>query len=164
MSFHRFLHMAGWSAVILLTIVGFAAFNTNEALPRVAPLPAIEPLTEEPSTSAAVNSSSTASSVELDTGWLDSVVFRDLVNAHFASGDVNQAVRVAWCLSRFDVDSIDPATGAVGLFQIDPTDWALAVAEMGLPAEADPFDPALNVSVAAHIVYAGPGWGYWSCG
>lgn len=152
--------MAGWSAVILLTIVGFAAFNTNEALPRVAPLPAIEPLAEDPLTPAA----STSSPVKLETGWLDSVVFRDLVNAHFASGDVNRAVRVAWCLSRFDVDAIDPATGAVGLFQIDPADWSQAVAEMGLPTDSDPFDPALNVSVAAHIVYAGAGWGYWSCG
>jgi hypothetical protein len=92
------------------------------------------------------------------------VTFRRLVDTHFASSDVNQAVRLAWCLSRFDVDAIDPSTGALGLFQIDPGDWRDAVVEMGLPKEADPFNPEMNVSVAAHIVYAGSGWAYWSCG
>jgi hypothetical protein len=165
MSFHRLLHVAGWSAVILLTIVGFAAFNTNGASPLTAPTAAVESTAASASTSPpAPAEATTSSSVELDTGWLDSVTFRQLVDSHFASSDVNQAVRLAWCLSRFDVDAIDPSTGAVGLFQISPDDWRHAVEEMGLPAESDPFNPTTNVSVAAHIVYAGAGWSYWSCG
>jgi Transglycosylase SLT domain len=164
MSFHRLLHVAGWSAVILLTIVGFAAFNTNAETQLTAPLEVIEATLLPTTTESRPAAGTTSSSVELDTGWLDSVTFRGLVDTHFASSDVNQAVRLAWCLSRFDVDAIDPSTGAVGLFQIDPADWSRAVEEMGLPPESDPFNPAINVSVAAHIVYAGAGWGYWSCG
>ena len=160
MSFHRFLHMAGWSAVILLTIVGFAAFNTSGAPSITAPLAFIEPANPAPDPDTAA---APTSSVELDTGWLDSVAFREMVNSNFASSDVNQAVRLAWCLSRFDVDAIDPNSGAVGLFQISPQDWNTAIGEMGLPDDADPFDPTMNVSVAAHIVYAGTGWGYWTC-
>ena len=161
MSFHRFVHVAGWAAVILLTIVGFAAFNAGGDSPTAA-----SPLLVEPAAAATVTAETQAPATtdfELDTGWLDSVAFREMVNKHFASSDVNQAVRLAWCLSRFDVDAIDPSTGAVGLFQIAPTDWDIAAAEMGLPADADPFDGATNVAVAAHIVYAGAGWPYWSC-
>jgi hypothetical protein len=33
---------------------------------------------------------------------------------------------------------------------------------MGLNAP-DPFDPATNVAVAAHIVYQGDGWTAWDC-
>lgn len=153
--------MAGWAAVILLTIVGFAAFNTGPPAGEVASEAAAPSEASEPA--PATTAASPSSSVELDTGWLDSVAFREMVNAHFAVSDVNQAVRLAWCLSRFDADAIDPSTGAVGLFQIDPIDWSTAVADMGLSADADPFDPAVNVAVAAHIVYGGSGWGYWSC-
>ncbi|CAN5792558.1 hypothetical protein BH18ACT6_BH18ACT6_01960 [soil metagenome] len=163
MSFHRFIHMAGWAAVILLTIVGFAAFNTSAPRAGEVRSEAILTTSEAPDPAPATTAASPSSSVELETGWLDSVAFREMVNARFAASDVNQAVRLAWCLSRFDADAIDPSTGAVGLFQIDPIDWSTAVADMGLPADADPFDPAVNVAVAAHIVYGGSGWGYWSC-
>jgi hypothetical protein len=33
---------------------------------------------------------------------------------------------------------------------------------MGLNSP-DPFDPATNVAVAAHIVYQGGGWTSWDC-
>jgi hypothetical protein len=187
MSFHRFLYMAGWSAVILLAIAGFAAFNagtppltpattlgevvwgeaagavsaqgwlamagTKAAAPEVAEPPTTVPAVTEPATT----------SLELNTGWLDSVALRGLIEDHFASSDVNKAVRLAWCLSRFDVDLVNPDSGLLGLFQIAPSDWLSATGAMGLSSEADPFDPALNVAVAAHIVYQGSGWSYWTC-
>jgi hypothetical protein len=99
----------------------------------------------------------------MDTGWLDSVAVRDLVETFFASGDVNRAVRLAWCVSRFDIDSINPSTGAAGLFQIDPSLWSDLVADAGLSGSADIFDPAASTQVAAHIVYQGDGWTYWDC-
>jgi hypothetical protein len=105
-----------------------------------------------------------STSLELNTGWLDSVALRGLVENNFASSDVNKAVRLAWCLSRFDVDAVDPDLGLMGLFQIAPSDWNAVTEAMGLASGSDPFDPALNVAVAAHIVYRGVGWGYWSCG
>ena len=91
------------------------------------------------------------------------MALRGLVEDNFASSDINRAVRLAWCLSRFDVDAVNPDTGVMGLFQISPADWMVAAEEMGIGPEADPFNPALNVAVAAHIVYDGGGWGYWSC-
>jgi hypothetical protein len=99
----------------------------------------------------------------MDTGWLDSVAVRDLVETFFASGDVNRAVRLAWCVSRFDIDSINPSTGAAGLFQIDPAIWNDLVADAGVAASSDIFDPAASTQVAAFIVYQGDGWAYWDC-
>ena len=189
MSFHRFVYLCGWTAVILLTIVGFAAFNantTNEAADAASVAPAwggtagavsaqgwlamagahstaAVVANEGGSTTVSVPASSSLSTAAaLDTGWLDSLAVRGLVETYFGSGDVNRAVRLAWCVSRFDVDAINPSTGAAGLFQVDPTMWEAAVSEMGLGA-SDPFDAATNVAVAAHIVYQGDGWTAWDC-
>ena len=189
MSFHRFVYLIGWTAVTLLTIAGFAAFNADSSAE------AIDAAQTEPSwggTAGAVSAQgwlamagsrstaavvmrpegSPASSVSrtapstsatmLDTGWLDSLEVRGLVETYFGSGDVNRAVRLAWCVSRFDVDAINPSTGAAGLFQVDPLTWEAITIEMGLTT-ADPFDPATNVAVAAHIVYRGDGWAAWDC-
>jgi hypothetical protein len=189
MSFHRFVYLCGWTAVILLTIAGFAAFNadtTTEATVASRSTPtwgetagavsaqgwlamagsrstAAIVVAEEGSTtlSSAPPSASTSAAL-LDTGWLDSLAVRGLVETYFGSGDVNRAVRLAWCVSRFDVDAINPSTGAAGLFQVDPVTWEIATTEMGLNSP-DPFDPATNVAVAAHIVYQGDGWTAWDC-
>jgi hypothetical protein len=186
MSFHRFVYLCGWTAVILLTIAGFAAFNANG--PTVADVPATAPPWGEsagavsaqgwlalagshataavvatpgdgPPPPAAVRAPSTTA---LDTGWLDSLHVRQLVEIYFGSGDVNRAVRLAWCVSRFDIDARNPTTGAIGLFQIDPMQWSQAAARMGLNAP-DPLDPATNVAVAADIIYNGDGWTAWNC-
>ena len=189
MSFHRFVYLCGWTAVILLTIAGFAAFNadtTTEATMAARSTPTWGETAGAvsaqgwlamagsrstaavlvPTQGGSATSSSTAASVTtaalLETGWLDSLAVRGLVETYFGSGDVNRAVRLAWCVSRFDVDAINPSTGAAGLFQVDPVLWQTATAEMGLHA-SDPFDPATNVAVAAHIVYQGEGWTAWDC-
>lgn len=189
MSFHRFVYLCGWTAVILLTIVGFAAFKadtTTEATVAVRTTPswgkaagavsaqgwlamagsrstaAVVVAPEASTTMSAAPAASSTSGPVLDTGWLDSLAVRGLVETYFGSGDVNRAVRLAWCVSRFDVDAINPSTGAAGLFQVDPILWETATAEMGLTSP-DPFDPATNVAVAAHIVYQGDGWTAWDC-
>lgn len=187
MSFHRFLYLAGWSAVILLAIAGFAAFNAGSAplAPAtslgniawgeaagavsahgwlaMAGTKAAAPEVAEPITTVPAVTTPEATSLKLNTGWLDSVALRGLIEDNFSSSDVNRAVRLAWCLSRFDVDAVDPDSGVLGLFQIAPSDWMSATGEMGLSSSSDPFNPSLNVAVAAHIVYQGAGWGYWSC-
>jgi hypothetical protein len=189
MSFHRFVYLCGWTAVILLTIAGFAAFNADtaiEATAAAATTPswggtagavsaqgwlamagshttaAVVVPAEGSTTVGPVPASSVTTSAALDTGWLDSLAVRGLVETYFGSGDVNRAVRLAWCVSRFDVDAINPSTGAAGLFQVDPLLWETATVEMGL-GTADPFDPVTNVAVAAHIVYQGEGWTAWDC-
>jgi hypothetical protein len=187
MSFHRFVYLCGWTAVILLTIAGFAAFNAEQT-----PIPthtARAPITwgaaagavsaqgwlaqSGSRATAAVASTTeptvkpaapvTAPSISLETGWLDSVAVRSLVEKYFASGDVNRAVRLAWCVSRFDIDALNPSTGTSGLFQIDLITWSSMVTELGLPGATDPFNPEANTAVAAHIVYDGDGWFYWDC-
>ena len=186
MSFHRFVYVAGWSAVILLAIAGIAAFNAGSAPTRSTPGDAVwgeaagavsaqgwlamagtkaaaPEVADPPSTIPVVTAPAPTTSMELNTGWLDSVALRGLIEDNFASSDVNKAVRLAWCLSRFDVDAVNPDSGLLGIFQIAPSDWRTATAEMGLDGSTDPFDPALNVAVAAHIVYQGSGWAYWSC-
>ncbi|HEY7563630.1 MAG TPA: hypothetical protein VIA81_01770 [Acidimicrobiia bacterium] len=187
MSFHRFVYLCGWTAVILLTIAGFAAFNANPApvSTSAAPAPVIwgeaagavsvqgwlaQAGNRSTAVAAAAESTApapaqpvTTPSISLATGWLDSVAVRSLVETYFASGDVNRAVRLAWCVSRFDIDALNPSTGTSGLFQIDLITWTAMVSDLGLPASTDPFDPAANTAVAAHIVYEGDGWFYWSC-
>ena len=187
MSFHRFLYVAGWSAVILLAIAGFAAFNAGtppltpsttqgdiiwgkaagavsaQGWLAMAGTKAAAPEVAEPPTTVPTVNAPVTTSLELNTGWLDSVALRSLIEDNFSSSDVNKAVRLAWCLSRFDVDLVNPDLGLLGLFQIAPSDWIATTEAMGLDSAADPFDPALNVAVAAHIVYQGSGWGYWTC-
>lgn len=192
MSFHRFVYLCGWTAVALLAIVGFAAFSADSP-PPVALSGASEsswgqaagavsgqgwlalagtvvtasvvsdPATPTESIPVDTGGAGATPPVTMDTGWLDSVAVRDLVETFFASGDVNRAVRLAWCVSRFDIDSINPSTGAAGLFQIDPSLWPDLVADAGLSGSADIFDPAASTQVAAHIVYQGDGWTYWDC-
>ncbi|HUO46621.1 MAG TPA: transglycosylase SLT domain-containing protein [Acidimicrobiia bacterium] len=191
MSFHRFVYVCGWTAVALLAIVGFAAFSTDPAptpdssiavdaswgvaagavsgqgwlalagTGETATMVSQAP----PSTSAPVDTADTGDSpnVTVATGWLDSVEVRALVERYFASAEVNRAVRLAWCVSRFDIDAISPSTGASGLFQIDPNSWSDLIQDAGISGKSDIFDPEASTAVAAYIVYHGPGWTYWDC-
>jgi hypothetical protein len=192
MSFHRFVYLCGWTAVALLAIVGFAAFSADPEAPAPDSVTVDASWgeaagavsgqgwlalggTSETATLVVASASETSTSsqdsapspatppVTIDTGWLDSVAVRQLVERYFASGDVNRAVRLAWCVSRFDIDAINPSTGSIGLFQIDPAGWEDLVEDAGLPAGTDIFDPEASTAVAAHVVYQGEGWSYWDC-
>ncbi|MDP3984381.1 MAG: transglycosylase SLT domain-containing protein [Acidimicrobiia bacterium] len=190
MSFHRFVYLCGWTAVALLAIVGFAAFSADSTPPTLINAPqqpswgvaagavsgqgwlalagnqgtaSVVTAASEETIGTTVNAADPTPPVTIDTGWLDSVAVRELVQTYFASGDVNQAVRLAWCVSRFDIDAISPSTGASGLFQIDPATWDDLASDAGLPATADIFDPEMSTAVAAYIVYQGDSWGYWDC-
>lgn len=192
MSFHRVLYLCGWTAVALLAIVGFAAFSTNSPTsppPAVAVQPswglaagavsgqgwlalggtgetAAVVATAPPTSEAPAANPTVATDTDLvavDTGWLDSVAVRELVATYFASGDVNRAVRLAWCVSRFDVDAVSPKSGAAGLFQIHPTLWEDLIVDAEWQGTASIFDPEASTAMAAFIVYQGDGWGYWDC-
>lgn len=102
--------------------------------------------------------------VYVRSGYLSETEMRDLVSKHFQAGDVNRAIRVAWCASSFNPAAINPATGASGLFQHLPDTWAERSVAAGLH-EASIFDPAANVAVAAWMLYELPGgWSHWDCG
>lgn len=94
--------------------------------------------------------------------WLSEVEVRTLISLYFEPHDVNRAVRVAWCESRFDPASMDLRTGGVGLFQHLPQYWEERAAKAGFGG-ADPTDPEASVAAAAWAVYHGGGWDVFAC-
>lgn len=92
-----------------------------------------------------------------ETGWLSEVQVRALVSLYFKQADVNRAIRVAWCESRFDPNSTNLRTGGVGIFQHLPRYWEERAANAGF-SDADPTDPAASIAAAAWEIYNGGGW------
>ena len=197
MRMKRLSVVVGWAAVVLLAIVGFAAFGTDDSPDAELAGDAVGPTlghttgayvglgfvilgTPEgtvPSSSSVItdrdvlslSSSPPAESQnepaerEIEPGiWLSQVDVRALVSEHFDPADVNRAVRVAWCESRFDPDSVDLRTGAVGLFKHLPRYWEERAARAGFPG-AEPSDPEASVAAAAWEVYNGGGWDVFNC-
>lgn len=93
---------------------------------------------------------------------LTSADVMEITSKYFLGDDVVRALRLAWCLSRFDPQAIDPLTGQVGLFQHDPSFWPDHAHLAGFRGY-DPFDPVANTAVAAYLVYEGEGWQTWDC-
>lgn len=96
------------------------------------------------------------------SGWLSEVEVRAVVSLYFADVDVNRAIRVAWCESRFDPEATDLRTGAVGLFKHLPRYWEERAANAGFTG-APPTNPEASVAAAAWEVYEGGGWDVFSC-
>lgn len=195
----RFSSVVGWTAVALLAIAGFAAFNTFDPTPGEVQLEAAEAsightsgayaglgfvlLGEGGANGDAVATSETqpeateqVGAAEPEdgseaapgtiaspaSGWLSQVEVRALVSLYFAKEDVNRAVRVAWCESRFDPEAIDLNTGAIGLFKHLPRYWPERTANAGFPG-ADPTNPEASAAAAAWEVYEGGGWDVFGC-
>lgn len=95
-------------------------------------------------------------------GWLSEMQVRALIEHHFRAEDVNRAIRVAWCQSRFNPTSSNPETGAVGLFHHVPEFWAQRADAVGFQG-AEPTDPEANVAAAAYAVYEEGGWAVFPC-
>lgn len=109
------------------------------------------------------STSETRGGIYVRSGHMTENEVRGLVVAHFRSADVNRAIRVAWCQSSFNPSAINPTTGASGLYQHLPEDWADRADAAGHPG-ASIFDPAANVAVAAWMLYELPGgWSHWDC-
>lgn len=190
----RFSFVAGWAAVALLALAGFAAFGTPDRDPVGAQVIAaaasighdagayaglgfargvdevttaipIEPVADAEESSLAASdeaeSTTTTSSIPT-TGWLSEVEVRTLVSLYFEPADVNQAVRIAWCESRFDPSAMDLRTGGKGLFNHLPQYWEDRAANAGFPG-ADVHDPEASVAAAAWEVYNGAGWDVFNC-
>jgi hypothetical protein len=193
MRLRRLSFIAGWAALLLLAIVGLAAFGTpsgSTPAPDAASTGAtmghttgayagltfafyasdgaVEAGTaattaEEADPLSESDAPTTTISLEVDSsGWLTQIQMRSIVAAYFNPTDVNRAIRVAWCESRFNPESVDGRTGAVGLFQHLPKYWAMRAEAAGF-AGADPTDPEANVAAAAWEVYKGGGWDVFDC-
>jgi hypothetical protein len=113
--------------------------------------------TEPPDTSGANGTIASPAS-----GWLSEVEVRALVTKYFEPADVNRAVRIAWCESRFEPNAVDLRTGGVGLFNHLPKYWDERAANAGFPG-ADPTDAEASTAAAAWEVYEGGGWDVFTC-
>lgn len=197
----RLSFVAGWAAVALLAIAGFAAFGTPDRSPdeiqaeaaaasightagayaglnfallgsdgataAVAIVAEPESSTETTRTTAEANTdtsdeSASGTIASSTSGWLSEVQVRALVELYFEPQDVNRAVRIAWCESRFDPNATDLRTGGVGLFNHLPRYWKERADNAGFPG-ADPTDPKASTAAAAWEVYNGAGWEIFNC-
>lgn len=84
-----------------------------------------------------------------------------LVSAYFAPADVERAVLVSWCESRYDANATNPSSAAAGLFQHIPRFWADRSAAAGIGG-SDIYDPTANTAVAAWLLYSNGGWKHWN--
>jgi hypothetical protein len=196
MRLRRLSFIAGWAAVALLAVAGFAAFGTSGSTQADTGFDAPAAKTGHDTgahagltfamlagshTSAEVQALATTDdttpSVEVEepnvedpastatiatSGWLSQVQVRALVAEYFEAEDINQAVRVAWCESRFDPASTNMRTGGVGLFQHLPRYWEERAENAGFP-NADPTDPVASTAAAAWAVYHEGGWDVFAC-
>jgi Transglycosylase SLT domain len=193
MRLRRLSFIAGWAAVALLAVAGFAAFGTSGSTQAEPEFDATEPglghstgaqagfnfavlagqgaagdseavtaTTVAAEQAAATTDQSTGTIASDESGWLSQVQVRALVAEYFAAEDVNMAVRVAWCESRFNPNSTNLRTGAVGLFQHLPKYWAERADNAGFPG-ADPTDAEASTAAAAWAVYNEGGWDTFAC-
>jgi hypothetical protein len=196
----RLSFVAGWVAVALLAIAGFAAFGTSDADPDQvqAEVEAAAightagayaglnfALLSDDGTTAAIamvaepdetNDDDETAPVEEEeaeanvstpitpptAGWLSEVEVRALANRYFEPQDVNRAVRIAWCESRFDPSAVDTRTGGVGLYNHLPRYWDERASNAGFPGVAAT-DPEASTAAAAWEVYHGAGWDIFNC-
>lgn len=114
------------------------------------------------STGADATDVATGTIASPETGWLSQVEVRAIVSLYFQPEDVNRAVRVAWCESRFDPESVDLRDGGVGLFHHLPQYWEQRAANAGFPG-ARSTDPEASTAAAAWEVYDGGGWDVFAC-
>lgn len=148
--------------------LGFALLGEGTAGdPGVAPTAqtgyaAPEALDRSTASGAEEGAASPGTIVSPTSGWLSQVEVRALVSLFFEEEDVNRAIRVAWCESRFDPGAVDLSTGAAGLFKHLPRYWEERAANAGF-AGAQPSDPEASVAAAAWEVYQGGGWDVFSC-
>jgi hypothetical protein len=192
MRYRRLSFAAGWAAVALLAFVGFAAFGNLDPTPdqlraeaaaasightagAYAGLtfallageadseaqPAVETV-EAGDDEEASDYAAAPGTIASHTGWLSQVEVRALVSIYFDPEDVNRAIRVAWCESRFDPESVDLRDGGVGLFHHLPKYWEERAANAGF-AGARPTDPEASTAAAAWEVYKGGGWDVFGC-
>ncbi len=196
----RLSFVAGWAAVALLAIAGFAAFGTPDegsqdleanvitasigqtagayaglsfalagdgetAAVAVADETATEDAENpapEPSDATESEESSQGTIASPVSGWLSEVEVRSLVEKYFEPTDVNRAVRIAWCESRFDPNAVDMQTGSVGLFGHLPRYWEERAGNAGFPG-IPATDPEASTAAAAWEVYHGSGWEIFGC-
>ncbi|HEX6220018.1 MAG TPA: transglycosylase SLT domain-containing protein [Acidimicrobiia bacterium] len=88
--------------------------------------------------------------------------WRSLAQVYFPSNRVEEALRIIDCESNGDPNSVNPYSGASGLFQFLPSTWETTAPKAGFGG-ASPFDPEANIGSAAWLAnrYDALGYYYW---
>jgi hypothetical protein len=84
-----------------------------------------------------------------------------IIALFFAPEDVDLALEVSYCESRWDAGATNATSSASGLFQHIPRFWAERSAAAGW-AGANIYDAHANTAVSAWLVYEGGGWVHWA--
>lgn len=157
-------HTSGAYAGLAFAVLGESSTESEPAATAAEAAPTDETGTAEDQTAASDEEEEGAPGTIASptTGWLSEVEVRALVSLYFEEEDVNRAVRVAWCESRFDPEAIDRRTGAVGLFRHLPRYWSERASSAGFPG-AEPTNPEASTAAAAWAVYEGGGWDVFTC-
>lgn len=147
--------------------------TTNAPTTTEAPTSTAPP-SSAPSTTAPPSTSSTTTAADTGAAWPPipisdrTMSWRPLVERHFASDLVLDALVVIQCESLGDPDAVNPYSGASGLFQFIPGTWAVASVRAGVDGQSV-FDPEANITAASWLAEyyrarTGDPWRPWSCG
>lgn len=136
------------------------AVTTTSAVPEPTVLAA--PIT---TSTTAPRSTPTTTAIEPDPapagGSMSEEEVRGIISLFFAPEDVDLALTVAYCESRWDTSATNPSSGAAGLFQQIPRFWAERSIAAGW-AGANIYNVHANTAVSAWLVYEGGGWIHWA--
>jgi len=86
---------------------------------------------------------------------------RGIISLFFATEDVELALAIAFCESRWDPGVTNASSGASGLFQHLPRFW-LDRSDAAGWSGADIHNAHANAAVSAWLVYEGGGWSHWA--
>ena len=126
-----------------------AAAEVSDAVSTTTRLPTTTATSPEPGTTP-----------QPSGGSISEAEVRGIVSLFFAPQDVELALEVAFCESRWEPDATNPTSGAAGLFQQIPRYWPERAAAAGW-AGAGIYDAHANAAVSAWLVYEGGGWIHW---
>ncbi len=138
-----------------------------------APITTTAPATTTPATTPTTTTTTTTIASPAPESWppipINSATYgwRPLIEAHFASDLVLDALVIIQCESLGDSDAMNPYSGASGLFQFMPGTWAVASVEAGV-SDRSVFDGEANIIAASWLAeyYRSRGldpWRPWVC-
>ncbi|MDH3261021.1 MAG: hypothetical protein OEM81_05670 [Acidimicrobiia bacterium] len=117
------------------------------------PAPTTTTITTPPAT--------TTTTTQQAGGKLSETEARGIIALFFAPDDVELALEIAYCESRWDPGVTNGSSGAAGLFQHLPRFWVDRSEAAGW-AGANLYDAHANTAVSAWLVYQGGGWSHWA--
>jgi len=136
---------------------------STTTLPATSATPISTTTTTEapPSSSSSSSTTSTTTTTQPAGGRLTEAEARGIISLFFAPQDVELALQVSYCESRWDPGATNRSSGAAGLFQHIPRYWADRAAAAGW-AGADIYDAHANTAVSAWLVSKSGGWSDWA--